>query len=239
MKRVAAGVLAVLTICVNFSGVAEVATNSPAAAASPIASTNKPSIAELMAGAQFTNFTGLVLVKISQDLWAGKYLVTQQEYQKVAGANPSQFPGESNPVDSVSWNQAMSFCAQLTRAEAAEEMLPKGWSYTLPTQAQWDSLMADATLDQAVTSQKDKRSGTAPVGSLPANSLGLHDSRGNLWQWCLDPQDKPFRVLKGGAWDTSLDVNLRPEFRWYSNGPDDHKNTFGFRCLLAPNSASN
>ncbi|MEY2428761.1 MAG: hypothetical protein QOJ40_1646, partial [Verrucomicrobiota bacterium] len=110
--------------------------------------------------------------------------------------------------------------------------LPEGCVYTLPTQAQWDSLAAGAALENAVTSLGAPRTGTAPVGSLGPSPSGLYDIRGNLWEWCLDPDDKPFRVLKGGAWDTSLDINLRPEFRWYSNGPDERKNIFGFRCVL-------
>jgi formylglycine-generating enzyme required for sulfatase activity len=139
-----------------------------------------------------------------------------------------------NPVDTVSWNDAQEFCAKLTQAEQKAEMLPEGFSYSLPTQAQWETLMDSAELQDAATSQTTSRTATAPVGSLGPNSLGLYDTRGNLWEFCLDPEDKPYRVLRGGAWDTTIEINLRPEFRWYSNGPDDRKNTYGFRCILAP-----
>jgi hypothetical protein len=197
-------------------------------------STNKPDIKELVKGSVFTNSTGMVMVKISPTLWVGKYLVTQEDYQKVTHGNPSQFKGDRNPVDSVSWNDAMAFCGSLTEAERKEDMLPEGFAYKLPTQAQWEMLAAGATLENAVTSLTTTRNGTEPVGSLGPSGAGLYDMRGNLWEWCLDPDDKPFRVLKGGAWDTSLEVNLRPEFRWYSKGPDEGKNIFGFRCVLAP-----
>ncbi len=126
----------------------------------------------------------------------------------------------------------MGFCARLTEMEKKQEDFPADYAYALPTQAQWEQLMDGATLAQAITSMDTIRSGPAQVGTLSANSLGLHDIRGNLWHWCLDPQDKPFRVLRGGAWNSSVDVNLRPEFRWYSNGPDEKENTFGFRCVL-------
>jgi formylglycine-generating enzyme required for sulfatase activity len=122
----------------------------------------------------------------------------------------------------------------LSAKEQEAGMLPQGFVYTLPTQAQWASLMADSTLEQAVTSVKNPRNGTAPVGSLQRNRLGLYDTRGNLWQWCLDPQDQPYRVLKGGAWNSSLEMNLRPDFRWYSKSPDERQDTFGFRVVLGP-----
>ncbi len=193
----------------------------------------KPDIKELVKLPAFTNSVGMVMVKISDDLWAGKYEVTQKEYQKVAGGNPSEFRGDHNPVDSVSWNDAMSFCSKLTGTERAEDMLPEACTYGLPTQAQWESLAAGASLKDAVTSSGASRSGTAAVGSLGPNGPGLHDIRGNVWEWCLDPQDKPYRVARGAAWDTSFEVNLRPDFRWYGP-PGDQKNTVGFRCVLAP-----
>ena len=192
----------------------------------------KIEIKDLMVLKSFTNSTGMLMVKISPSLWAGKYEVTQEEYQKITGANPSKCGGNQIPVDSVSGNDAIAFCAKLGEAEKKDEMLLEGYSYTLPTQAQWESFASGTPLTQAFTSENASRSGSAPVGSLEANSLGLCDIRGNLWEWCLDPQDKPFRVLRGAAWDTHYEPSLRPEFRWYSNGPDDKKNIYGFRCIL-------
>jgi formylglycine-generating enzyme required for sulfatase activity len=209
------------------------ATNQPASTTSG-STTNKPDIKDLIKAPGFTNDTGVSMVKISPTLWAGMFEVTQKEYQKVTGSNPSEFSGDNNPVDSVSWNDARGFCSKLTEAEKKAEMLPEGFEYTLPTQAQWESLMDAADLKDAITSEKTSRTGTAPVGTLKPNSLNLYDTRGNVWELCLDPDDKPYRVLRGAAWDSWIDVNLRPEFRWYSNGPDDKKNTFGFRCVLVP-----
>jgi hypothetical protein len=194
-------------------------------------STNKPDIKELMKGDVFTNASEIVIVKAGA-VWVSKFPITQEQYRKITGASPSQFSGDNNPVDSVSYNDARSFCTQLDEAERKEEMLPAGYTYTLPTQSQWESLMEGATLDQAVTSLNSPRSGTAPTGSLAPNGLGLYDIRGNVWQFCLDPEDKPYRVLRGGAWDTSIEINARPEFRWYAAGPDEKKNIFGFRVVL-------
>ena len=152
-----------------------------------------PTLKESMAVTnQVTNTVGIVLVKISPNLWAGKYEVTQDPYQKVMGSNPSAFPGDNNPVDSVNWNDAMAFCKKLTDQEQTANQLPKGYHYSLPTQQEWERLVGDASLTDAVTSLNlQRRTSTAAVGSLGANSLGLYDTRGNVMEWCLDPQDKP------------------------------------------------
>jgi formylglycine-generating enzyme required for sulfatase activity len=194
---------------------------------------------ELMtANSVVTNTVGIVLVKISPGLWAGKYETTQDAYQQTMHNNPSSFKEAGHPVDSVSWNDATAFCAKLTAKEQAAKELPDGYSYTLPTQDQWLMLMGDASLKDAVMKLNGNISSTAQVGSLGANSLGLYDTRGNVMEWCVDPQDKPYRVLRGGAWDTFLPVNARPEFRWYAK-PDEAKNSYGFRVILtdSPNPA--
>ena len=142
VKFAAAGLFISLSLSV-------MAQDKPAGKPAPNASdlsAPKTDLKELMAGDSFTNSIGMVMVKISSTLWAGKFDVTQDEYQKVMGANPSQFVGGRNPVDSVSWNDARSFCAKLTETERKEEMLPTGFAYSLPTQAQWESLASGTTL---------------------------------------------------------------------------------------------
>lgn len=195
--------------------------------------TNEVDILELMKLPNFTNDTGMVMVRISDSLWAGAYEVTQEEYQKIANSNPSRFQGPRYPVESVTWNEAVAFCEKLTRAEDEKKMLREGFAYTLPTQAQWESLAAGAGLKNAITGSGSSRSSTSPVGTLGTTGPGLYDIRGNVCEWCLDPQDKPYRVARGAAWDTFIEVNLRPEFRWYEK-PDDRKDKIGFRVVLAP-----
>jgi formylglycine-generating enzyme required for sulfatase activity len=188
---------------------------------------------ELMAAnTVITNTVGIVLVKISPGLWAGKFETTQSTYQKIAHGNPSTFKGMEKPVDSVSWNDAMAFCGKLTAMEQVDKQLPDGFSYTLPTQDQWLRLMGDASLKNAVMKLNDPHcTATATVGSGGANSLGLCDTRGNVMEWCADSSDNSTRILKGGAWDTFLEVNARPEFRWHAP-PDEKKNSYGFRVIL-------
>ena len=180
-----------------------------------------------------TNTVGIVLVKVSSGLWAGKFEVTQKSYVKVMGVNPSAFGGDNNPVDSVSWNDAMDFCKKLTAKERGSEQLPDGYAYSLPTEDQWVNLAGDASLSDAVTSlPPNHHLSTEPVGSLKPNSLGLYDIRGNVMEWCLDSHDpKSYRVLRGGAWDTFAEPSSRIEFRNYAK-PDDNKNDYGFRVVL-------
>ena len=193
--------------------------------------TNEVDIKELMKLPSFTNDTGMVMVKISESLWAGACEVAQEDYQKIAGGNPSRFQNPRNPVESVSWNEAIEFCSKLTKAEEEKKMLPEGFAYTLPTQAQWESFAAGADLKDAITGSGKTRSGTATVGTLGATGPGLYDVRGNVCEWCLDPQDKPFRVARGAAWNSFIEVNLRPEFRWYE-APEVRKDSIGFRGVL-------
>ncbi|HLX95748.1 MAG TPA: SUMF1/EgtB/PvdO family nonheme iron enzyme [Verrucomicrobiae bacterium] len=194
-----------------------------------------PTLKDLMAANdQITNTVGMVLVKISSTEWVGMYEVTQDAYQQVVGSNPSAFPGTDHPVDSVTWNDAMAFCKKLTASEQKADQLPKGFIYTLLTQAQWEKLVDDTSLSDAVMSLNGQRhSSTESVGSLGANSYGLYDMRGNVMEWCLDPQDKPYRVLRGGAWDTFISINARVDFREYS-APDKTKKDYGFRVVLEP-----
>src|SRR4051794_25381654 len=213
----------------------KVSTNMPV-----VAVTNKvtvltnalPKIAQIPEP-QYTNGIGMELVKAPGGFWVGIYEVTQKEYQEIMGANPSAFRGAKRPVDNVSWNDAVEFCQKLTIKEISETNLPVGFVYTLPGEGQWQSLLADASLADAVTSQKSPRRGTANVGSLGTNSLGLYDLRGNVMEFTLSDTSKPYRVLHGGSWQDRIEINLRPDFRNYCP-PDEHKNTYGFRCVLLP-----
>ncbi len=203
-------------------------------ATTPDSDTNAPLKELMLKSDQVTNTVGIVLKKISPGLWAGVYEVTQKPYQKVMGSNPSAFQGGDRPVDSVNWNDAMAFCQKLTEKEQKTGELPKRFAYALPTQAQWEQLAGDTPASDAVMSlSMPRRSSTEPAGSLAPNSLGLYDTRGNVMEWCLDPQDKPYHVLRGGAWDTYIDINARPEFREYS-ALDKTKNDYGFRVVLEP-----
>lgn len=211
---------------------------TPATQDNPSGSTDKPNAEEkkpdineiIKTSDEFTNSVGMVMKKTG-GLWIATTEITQKAYQEIMNSNPSVFGGEKRPVDSVSWNDAMAFCDQLTTHEKDEDMLPDGYQYFLPTQEQWESLAAGVPLADAVTSAAGNRTGTSEVASLKPSADGLYDLRGNVSEWSSDPADGAFRVLRGGNWEDWIDVNLRLDFRIYE-APTVSKNTFGFRCVL-------
>jgi hypothetical protein len=74
---------------------------------------------------------------------------------------------------------------------------------------------------------------TSPVGSFRANTYGLYDMGGNVWQWCEDWFDASHidRVLRGASWFVNSNIMSS---RRLSLRPYSHVNDFGFRCVLAP-----
>ena len=77
-------------------------------------------------------------VTLTEGYWLGKHPVTQSQWEKVMGSNPSHFKGVNRPVEEVSWTEVTSFCNKLTASERAAGRLPAGMTYQLPTEAQWE-----------------------------------------------------------------------------------------------------
>ena len=204
-------------------------------------------------------------VTITRPFWVGKHEVTQAQYQAVMGSNPSQFQGSSypnasqRPVEQVSWFDAMSYCAALTATEAAAGRIPAGYQYRLPTEAEWEYVCRAGTTTEwntgasLTTGQANFNNTlvqtTVVVGSYLANSWGLFDTCGNVFEHCLDSWDRsanypssavsdpyvssgPVRVFRGGGWGSSA-VGCRSARRG-NNVPDGSDNSIGFRVVLAP-----
>ncbi|MBL8800493.1 MAG: formylglycine-generating enzyme family protein [Planctomycetes bacterium] len=144
-------------------------------------------------------------VTISYCYWTGVTEVTQAQYSALMGTNPSSFPGANNPVESVSWFDALAYCAALTAQQSAHGNVPPGYQYRLPTEAEWEyacragttaefNVGASLFCNQATFWYSDHSNaacnnslyGTGPVGSYAPNAWGLYDMHGNVWEWCLD-----------------------------------------------------
>ena len=149
-------------------------------------------------------------VRVTRDLFAGVFEVTQAHYERAMGANPSEFKGRpENPVDSVSWADVRGGTWPKGRP-AADTFLGRlsartGRQCDLPTSAQWEGicraswdtglnngkeLTAETGLDPALAEvawHKGNSGETAhPVGQKTANDWGLYDMQGNVWEWSLD-----------------------------------------------------
>ena len=140
-------------------------------------------------------------VTLTDGYWLGKHEVTQSQWQKVMGSNPSRFKGVDRPVESVSWTEVTSFCDKLTASERMAGRLSAGMAYQLPTEAQWEyacragtktafsfgnSLTArQANIWPLLQSTSTWASSTG-VGKYLANGWGFHDMHGNVSEWCAD-----------------------------------------------------
>jgi formylglycine-generating enzyme required for sulfatase activity len=143
------------------------------------------------------------MVTLTEGFYLGKYEVTQEEYEKVMGKNPSRVKGKKLPVENVDWNDAMEFCKKLTGLEKKEGRLPDGWTYNLPTEAQWEyacragtttmyswgnninSMRANYNWDGAHNTGSDFKQ-TRDIGQYTANPWGFFDMHGNVWEWVSD-----------------------------------------------------
>jgi len=193
-------------------------------------------------------------VKITRPFYLGVYPVTQEEYERVMGKNPSDFKGDrQRPVETVSWNDAAEFCRRLSEKE--------GKTYRLPTEAEWEYAcragrttkwcFGDSQSQLADYAWYDDNSGgtTHPVGEKKPNAWGLYDMHGNVYEWCDDwydedyysaspaadpkgPDSTAYRVLRGGSWDFDPWVTRSADRGW--DAPDDRSLYFGFRLARTP-----
>jgi formylglycine-generating enzyme required for sulfatase activity/serine/threonine protein kinase len=153
-------------------------------------------------------------IDISTRFYLGASPVTQEQFQRVTGSNPSRFrvvAGQDTrpfPVENVSWEEANAFCLALS---ALPEEKRRGRSYRLPTEAEWEYACRGGTeADQPFSfgwslssmqanfdgrhpfgsaSKGDFLQRTSEVGSYRANGFGLGDMHGNVWEWCSDWYD--------------------------------------------------
>lgn len=193
-------------------------------------------------------------VTLTQGFWLGKTEVTQAQYESIMGTNPSTLKevGPDGPVERVSWIDAMAFCDKLTARERTAGRLPTGFSYSLPTEAQWEYAYRAGTTDSYPGNPDAmmwyvKNSGgiSHPVATKRPNAWGFHDMSGNVLEWCLDwygdypggsvtdptgPRHGYYRMARGGSWKTDARVGRSAARAGGSAGRLDY--TIGFRLAL-------
>jgi formylglycine-generating enzyme required for sulfatase activity/predicted Ser/Thr protein kinase len=145
-----------------------------------------------------------------------KYPITQSQYQLVTGGNPSFFKGHDNPVEKVSWQEAIVFCEKLSQLAGKNYRLPSEaeWEYACraktttpfhfgPTltmylanysgnERQMDIRLGEFSREKKVTGSYGQgprgiaHEKTTEVGLFPPNDFGLHDMHGNVCELCQD-----------------------------------------------------
>jgi formylglycine-generating enzyme required for sulfatase activity len=191
-------------------------------------------------------------VKILQSFYLQTTQITQGQWKKVMGDNPSGFKdcGADCPVESVSWDDVQKFIRKLNDMEGIDK-------YRLPSEAEWEYGCRAGTTTEFFFGDdagqlgeyawyKDNSEGkTHPVGQKGRNAWGLYDMHGNVWEWVEDdwhgnydkaPSDGrpwvekprgPHRVIRGGSWGNGAH-NCRSATR-DDNAPDVCNTYIGFR----------
>ncbi len=200
-------------------------------------------------------------VTISKPYWIGETAVTQGQWKAVMGpkswGGDNERVGDLYPATSVSWTDAVAFCAELTKQERAGGRLPSGYEYSLPSEAEWEYACRGGSTtafcfgdderrlaDYAVFGKDYKKGNSAePVRKKRANAFGLYDMHGNVWEWCADAYEGELfdavdplhsggslRVFRGGSWINRPPI-CRSAYR-IANDPSVATDFVGFRPAL-------
>ncbi|MDD3246207.1 MAG: formylglycine-generating enzyme family protein [Methanosarcina sp.] len=190
-------------------------------------------------------------VTIKNPFYMGKYPVTQKQWEKIMGNNPSHFKGEARPVEMVSWNEVQEFVNKLNAAEETDK-------YRVPSEAEWEYACRAGTqtrysfggdeskLNEYAWYAENSGSKTHSIGRKNPNLWGLYDMHGNVWEWVQDkwqenyivsPPDGSvwedgnsfYRGSRGGSWycDTK---SCRSASR-FGRDPESLFSNLGFRLL--------
>lgn len=184
-------------------------------------------------------------VTLSKPFWLARFEVTQKQWQAVMGHNPSHFQDPQRPVEMITYDDAMAFIDTLNKKLGRN-------AFRLPTEAEWEyacrlgqsdgqSLASIAWLGSEANGQ------THPVGTKNADQLGLHDMRGNVWEWVsgwytndyadwpetdpAGPKTGKHRVMRGGDWESDPE-QCRCGFRGNDHhGGKGQRNVYGLRLV--------
>jgi formylglycine-generating enzyme required for sulfatase activity len=189
-------------------------------------------------------------VKLTQGYWLADTAVTQELWIAInRGENPSKFQGESQPVESVSWDACQDWLGKLRKQHESLQA-------SFPSEAQWEYACRAGSktaycfgddpkeLPKYAWLAENSDGRTHPVKALEPNAWGLHDMHGNVWEWCDDwrgrypsthqtdpigPTKGSRRVFRGGCWFSHARY-VRSACR-YADHPGNRDGYLGFRLL--------
>jgi len=199
-----------------------------------------------------------------------QFPITQAQWRFVAqlpsinrdlAIDPANFKGDRRPVELVSWNDAVEFCARLSRFAESRLSQHTGKIYRLPSEAEWeyacragttepfhlgDTLSTDlanynGTYTYGEGVQGMYRQKTTEVGSFGiVNAFGLSDMHGNVYEWCLDHWHSSYQgaPIDGSAWineGDSTSIRVLRGGSWY-NTPRDCRSAY--RVSYSPDNES-
>ncbi|RNL85369.1 formylglycine-generating enzyme family protein [Halostreptopolyspora alba] len=152
--------------------------------------------------------------------------VTRGWYRACRDEDPERVTRPRAPVTEVSWLDAVRFCNRISLRAGLSPCYTLGedpdgldvtcdWSadgYRLPSEAEWEHACRAGTagtrygeLDEIAWYRANSEGGERDVATRAPNAWGLHDTLGNVWEWCWDVYDPhvygPYRVFRGGGWN--------------------------------------
>jgi formylglycine-generating enzyme required for sulfatase activity len=162
--------------------------------------------------------------RVSKGFWIGRTEVTQSEYEKLTGENPSRYRGPRLPVDQISWFNARNYCQAI--------------GMRLPTEKEWEyaarggsSLPRYGPLNAIAWYDGNSADTTHVVAQKAPNGYGLYDTLGNVWEWVQDSADqygKGMRLLRGASF-YNIAKDVRVSDRLWAVPETAHRD-MGVRC---------
>ena len=150
----------------------------------------------------------LIYVEGSGDIksfYIGKTEITQSQWRRVMGSNPSGFGGCSDcPVEKVSWEEIQEFLKKLNEQTGMKYRLPKldEWEYAAKggNKSLRTRFSGSDNLGEIGWCAYNSEESTHSVAKKAPNELGIYDMTGNVSEWVSNMYDKNTRFIKGGSW---------------------------------------